>query len=376
MTSKKATILQIIGGGETGGSKSQLLALIGRLQENYRVKLVCLLEGPVAQEARKLGYDVQVFPMKAIFDLRAIFWLKAFITREAIDLVHTHGVRANFCGRLAARWAGKAIVTTVHSSTKHDYVDSVKRYFYTTFDNLTLAMAHRLIAVSGALAQELHQRGAAQDKVIIIPNGIELALFDSIYRQAEQPLAGTDAIVGTVGRLVGVKDQKTFLAAAAIVLEACPKTKFYLVGDGPLREALELQAKELNLTEHVVFTGYRRDIPELMAKLDIFVLSSLMEGLPITLLEAMALGRPVVVTQVGGMPEVVKDGQTGYLVPTEAPLLMAEAILKILTNPGLGAAMGESGRREAEENYTFEHMADRYSQQYEELLRLGQNLFA
>lgn len=370
MTSKKqATILQIIGGGETGGSKSQLLALIGRLQKNYQVKLVCLLEGPVAQEARKLGYQVKVFPMKAIFDLRAVFWLKSFITKEAVDLVHTHGVRANFCGRLAAQWAGKAIVTTVHSSTRHDYVDSVKRHFYTSFDNLTLGMAHRLIAVSGALAQELRERGAAQDKVVIIPNGIELALFESVYRQAKQPLAGTDAVVGTIGRMVGVKDQKTFLAAAAIVLKASPKTRFYLVGDGPLREELELQAKNLGLAEQITFTGFRRDIPELMAKMDVFVLSSLMEGLPITLLEAMALGRPVVVTKVGGMPEVVKDGQTGYLVPPEDHLLMAEAILKIIANPTLGAAMGESGRRQAEENYTFEHMAARYSDQYEELLR-------
>jgi glycosyltransferase involved in cell wall biosynthesis len=175
--------------------------------------------------------------------------------------------------------------------------------------------------------------------------------------------------VGTVARLSSVKGHEYLLQAARWVIAKSPHTKFLIVGDGPCRPELEKLARELQIDSHVVFTGIRTDIPEILTSIDLFVLpSAIREGLSLAIAEAMAAGKPTIGTRIGGIPEIIRDGETGFIVPPKNSDAIAEKILYFLYHPEIAQNFGKAGRRWCEREYDSEVMADRFNKLYESVV--------
>lgn len=232
-----------------------------------------------------------------------------------------------------------------------------------------------MVAVSKEVYQaEVQRSGIDPKKVTMIPSGVQVQRFiDPDPASTEQlreawGIQPRTHLIGTVGRFVPPKGHTYLLDAIVRLQSQFPDVKTLVVGDGALLRPMEEKAQALGLSDAVVFTGIRRDVPEILALLDVFVLPSLWEGLPIALLEAMAAGLPVVATRVGGVPEVVEDGVTGLLVPPRDPDALAEAITRLLRDPDLRCKMGQAGRERVESEFSVEKMVRKTETLYEEVL--------
>jgi glycosyltransferase involved in cell wall biosynthesis len=212
----------------------------------------------------------------------------------------------------------------------------------------------------------------ASDKITVIHNGIDTKIYskyvDRDVKRKELNLADSDRIIGNIARFFPNKDHACLLKAFKLVVEKIPSAKLLIAGDGPLRNELLELTEELALTSTVKFLGNRRDIPELLRIFDVFALSSIKEGLPITLLEAMASEVPTVATDVDGNPELVVHNQTGYIVPARDPNSLADKIITLLMDKEKAKRMGEMGRVRAEEEFSFEKMSAKYDVLYSSML--------
>jgi glycosyltransferase involved in cell wall biosynthesis len=209
--------------------------------------------------------------------------------------------------------------------------------------------------------------GVARDRICVIRNGIDTNRFNPAARAAARQqlaIASDDVVIGTVGRLVPVKDQSMLLRAAAELKRRTRRFRLLLAGDGPLRDALQEQAHALGIQNEVSFLGERRDVEVVLAACDVFVLSSLSEGLSNTILEAMSTGLPVVATRVGGADELVDDGRTGVLVPPAQPDALATALASLIDDPAARRTMGAAGRLKAEREFSIARMAADYEALY------------
>lgn len=227
-----------------------------------------------------------------------------------------------------------------------------------------------MVAVSEDLKRfVLDQTGIPADRVQVIYNGVDEASKADPAGIAQYKrdlgLSDDEMVVGVVGNLYPVKGQTYLLDAVPQVLETCPKTTFLLIGRGELEVPLKTKVKTLGIEEKVRFLGLRHDVPKLLAIMDVFAMPSLSEGLSIALLEAMAAGKPVVVTHVGGNPELVVEGETGYLVPAGDAPSLAQAILALLGDPSRAARFGVRAKQLVEERFTLGLMADKYCTLYE-----------
>jgi len=373
---KPIKVLQVIGGGEIAGSKHQFLELCWeQLKRGHLVKVVCFIERELSTDARKMGIPIQVMPMLNILDWRVILPLRRLIREGGFQIVHTHGVRANFIGRLAARRTDAKIVTTIYSFPREDYKNILKRLLYPPIDRFTIKYAHRLIAVSHGLKEKLlGVNYAPQEKLRVIHCSINIETAKPSKTRAEMRKElnipeGAPAC-GMLARLVHVKNPFLLLDVAEMVHREMPDALFFFVGDGPYLEDLKKEASRRGLAEVVRFTGYRKDPLDIVEALDVIVLTSLSEGLPVTLLEAMALGKPVVATMVGGVPEVVKDGETGLLAPSGDAEAFARHLLALLRDRERMRDMGQKGRKWVEENFSLSTMVERTDKVYAEVLGL------
>lgn len=376
---RRLRVLHVIGGGEFGGAERHILNL-AQAMDAQRVELTvcCLFEAPFCQMAREAGLPAVAMPMRRKTDWSAFKRLRDYIASTGFDLVHTHGVRANLVGRLAARGAPgvRAVVTTVHSLMSMDYPGFLNRVANVLTERALRGLTDHFIAVSEGLRQNLIKEGVPPGKITVIYNGLDLDGFrpgvepGSIRKRWGIP--GDVPVFGIVGRLHPVKGHAYFLRAAARVLESEPGARFLVVGYGPDRPVLENLAGELGITGRVIFTGFVQDIPALLADLDALVIASLSEGLPFTAVEAMAAGVPVLATAVGGLPEIIEHGRTGLLVPARDPQALAGGMRWILQNPGRVREMVESGRRVARDKFSAAAMARRTGELYNRLLGVAE----
>jgi glycosyltransferase involved in cell wall biosynthesis len=364
-------VLQIIDSLGVGGAEVLLRDLVRGLQRrDYRVTVCYSTPGPLVPEMAALGVPTIRLSRLARIDPLLLMGMCRVIHRDLPQVVHTHLFKSDFHGRLAARLSGvPVIISTLHNSDAWARNPVLGRLY-----GATARWADRLIAVSEEVRKYAITRTRVQpEKVVTIPNGVSLERFSG-QEAAGRALRGAlslpvDApLIGIVGRLMPQKDHSTFLRAAAEMLRAEPRARFLVVGDGQLREQLVAQANDLGLAKAVTFCGLRKDIPAVMAALDLLVFSSRWEGLPVTLLEGMAAGRPVAATAVGGIPGVVVDGVTGLLVSPGDPSALAAACLRVIHDPALGARMGQAGRARVKAHYSIEAMVERTVEQYKNLL--------
>ena len=318
-------------------------------------------EGSLIEAVRARGTPLFIEPalvreVNPIRDVVALVRLAWRMRRGGYAVVHTHSSKAGILGRWAAWLAGvPVIVHTVHGWGHHERQHPLVRAYYVILEKLTLLITDKLIVVSPQnIEKGLADGIGTPADYVVIRSGIELERFghprvgrDETRRTWGIPLDAP--VVGTVTRLSVQKAPLDFVCAAALVAQTRPDVWFVMVGDGDLRPQVEALASELGVRERLVLTGLRRDVPELMSAFDIFALSSLWEGLPRVLPQAMATGLPIVATAADGTAEAVSQGVNGILTPPGEPQALAGMLLQLLQNPALAQQMGAEGRTRVDE---------------------------
>ena len=299
-----------------------------------------------------------------------------YVREHNIQIVHTHTPRAIFNTFRATTGTGRR-VRPQHVATKHlltSWRDRRWGVLYTLFDYLTLYMPDRLVPVSKGMARQVMMLpGISSGKVTAIQNAIPC---DSFYRPETRPasrldlgLAPEQLVFGYTGRLDAVKRIDLLLLAFAKIHENQPQTRLLLVGEGSERKELEALAERLGITSAVIWTGYRADIPSLLAAMDVYVQPSHNEGLSLSILEAMAASKPVLATNVGGVLEVLHQRETGLVIPASStPAELISAMLELSTNPGLRAQLGEMAQKHVFEEFSLQRMVDAYACVYQSML--------
>lgn len=359
-----------------GGMKNHLLTLVRAAVSPYEVLVACP-PGELAAEVEAAGAQVLPIPLRGElspgWDARCVYRLARAVSRLRVDLVHVHGAKAGLVGRLAARLGGtRGVVYTVHNSILYEDWPAWKRWLLAGAEARLSRLTDCIITVSNDLRRELIEReGIEASRVLTIYNGIDPQRFDvgaetRMAIRREMGLPGDIPVVGTVARLAPQKGITYLIRALALLHERMPDVHGVVVGDGPLRATLEHEAEECGAP--VVFTGHRTDIPSLMAAFDVFTLPSVTEGLPLIVLEAMAAGRAVVATAVGGLPEAVAEGETGLLVPPRDPDALCAALHHLLNARGATARMGAAGRERVRRMFTAERMVQETLEVYRRVL--------
>lgn len=308
-------------------------------------------------------------------ELKAVLALYHLMRRERPDVVHTHTAKAGFVGRLAARCARVPVVVhTFHGHVLHSYYSPLKTYALRRMEQLLARITDRIIAVSDQVKGDLVAYGvAAAERIQVVPLGLELEPF---WRRATSPgafrrelgLNGEARLVGIVGRLFPIKNHRLFLEAAVLVARQEAWARFVVVGDGVLRPELERYAQELGLGERVIFTGWRRDLPHIYADLSVLAVTSDNEGTPVSAIEAMAAGCPVVATRVGGLSDLIRHEETGYLVPPGDASAVATAILRLLRDPATARRLGLTAQTMVRERFAVQRLIGDMERLYLDLL--------
>ena len=308
-------------------------------------------------------------------DAKALGKLYRLIRREQPDIVHTHTAKAGFVGRLAARMAKVPLVVhTYHGHILHGYYSPARTRLLRHMEQVLARITDQIVTVSAQVRRELVAYGIAPPaKISVIELGFDLGPFLVSQSQrgqfrGELGLEPGTPLVGIVGRIFPIKNHRLFLDAAALVAKQARNARFVIIGDGTLRQAMGDHACELGISERVIFTGWRRDLPRIYADLDVLVVSSDNEGTPVSALEAMASGRPVVATRVGGLPDIITDAQTGFLVPPRDPDALAAAVLRVLREPETSVRIGREAQTVARGRFTSERLVSDMESLYQRLL--------
>jgi glycosyltransferase involved in cell wall biosynthesis len=321
---------------------------------------------------RELGRSVS--PVR---DLVTVAKLVSVLRRQRPHIVETHTAKAGFVGRVAARLARVPVVLHVfHGHVFYGYFGQAQTQLYIGLERLMARLSDRIVAISTSQRRDITSvyRIASPDKVVVVPLGFDLSAFCETKQRPRGPLCAALGLppdvllVGYVGRLTAVKNPALFVEAARYVLERIPEARFVMVGDGELRPELEQQIAALGLADRVQLAGWQRDMPAVYACLDALVLTSLNEGTPVTAIEALAAGVPVVATAVGGVPDVVRDGRTGLLVPPSDPAQLAASIADLLASPERGRVLAHAGRQDVLARFSRERLIEDMESLYRAVL--------
>ena len=361
-------VLYLITELSMGGAQRALLHLLGGInRERFTPTVACLYngDGEIAHEIQTLDIPVFDARMYGKTDLMALNRLYQHVRSQRLTILHTSLFHANLPGRIIGRWTGVPIII---SSERTMAMESEWRY---RLNRWTFGNVDRVVAVSREVGEFcITHIGLPVQKMVVIHNGVDIPTLPLDAREQARLELGLsqDALVcGAVSRLELVKGIDDLILAFAQVGTALA-AHLVIVGDGPERRHLEQVVQELGVTDRVIWVGYSANIPSLLSAFDIFVQPSLHEGLPNTVLEAMAAGLPVIATRVGGTPEMVLNGETGMLVPKSDPDSLADAITPLLGNPEARESMGRAGRQRVQQHFTVEEMVQKTEQLYEELL--------
>jgi glycosyltransferase involved in cell wall biosynthesis len=361
-------VVEILATGSNGGAQEHLYSLMSRLDPSrYDVSIVSLSPGSAARKLERAGFPILILdePDDAI----AVGALTAHLSDVRPDVIHNHMYRAELVGTRAAIALGQVghrrpyVISTVHSSRIRAVEDRDQ------LRRLTPQM-DRMIAVSKSIERKIADEGRDVIPVELIYNGVDLDRYDHqepcCTLRDEYGMEPGSQIVGVVARLEAEKGHPTILEAWPAVLREEPDAYLLIVGEGSRREALEQQALELRIGHRVVFTGRRDDVPAVTAALDVAVLPSYREAQGLTILEAMALSRPVVASNVGGIPEMIEDGRTGLLVPPHDSAALAAAIVRLLGDHAFADTIARAGHDLVHDRFCLELMVGAIERLYDE----------
>ncbi|GEM_PF-776535 len=381
-----ARVLHVITRMIRGGAQENTLATaLGLLKKGYRVTLITGHawgnEGEILSEA--LEGDLEVVMMRDLVrdihpwkDWSCFLKLVALLCQKKYVIVHTHTSKAGLLGRAAARWCKvPVIIHEPHGHVFHSYFSTWKEKLFLALERKAAHGCDRLIALTEAEKREHLELGVGSpDQWVVIPSGVNEKLFQEVSKARKdelRSLLGIDSgrrVVGFVGRFVAIKGARYLLEAIPAICRAVPAVHFLFVGDGEEKPSYEKRVSELGLSDRVTFTGHQPRVAEFLSLIDVLVVPSLNEGMGRVIVEGGLLGKAVIGTQVGGIPDLLEDGKTGLLVPPRDPEAISHAAIRLLKDPPSARKLGEELCRKIYQGFTEEQMIQRIHTLYQELL--------
>lgn len=353
-TQRPLRVVHFTHGLEIGGLEKLLVEFARHTDRNrFELKFVSFSgRGALADDIESAGWQVVTLNQEEGLRPGAVLRVAALLRTWQADILHTHDPKTLVYGAPAARIARVAhIVHTCHGNGLAPFPRAARAF------SMAFWLADKMVCVSDDLTRQMVEIGINPHKICTVLNGINTSFFSFAG-----PKSGTDTV--TVARLSPEKDIATLIQAVEIIRKACPAFRLEIAGDGVCMDELQAMVRELGLENQIRFLGQIRDVRVALERASLFILPSLREGVSLTLLEAMACGLPVVATRVGGNPEVVKEGETGLLVPARSPGELAQAILSLLQDPDLLQRMGLAARQRIEQHFDIRSMVSKYEEIY------------
>jgi len=376
----KCNILYVIENIEFGGGERVFSQIIRGLdKERFGVVVASNPGGIFKEKLTEVGIKINPVRMTNRYNLGIISRLKKIIKTKDVRIVHSQGGRADFFARTAARISHAPIIISSIAMMVEGYdVSILRKSLYVLMDRHTERWVDRFIILSEASRRTLIERHKIPpEKIVKIHNGIEIEEYHPDIKEVknkkselrrELGLKSDVPVIGAIGRLVWQKGFEYLIQAIPQVIQAFPEAKFLIVGEGPLRRGLEELSERLKIEDNIIFTGFRSDIKDILATIELLAMPSLLEGLPLVLLEGMAMTKPIVATRIDGITEVLENGETGLLVPAKNPHDLAEAIIEILKNKTKADLLGQNARKIVEEKFSVKRMVEQTELVYEKLL--------
>jgi glycosyltransferase involved in cell wall biosynthesis len=371
---RKINVLHIYQNSKIGGVQQQFLSLLKAYDRDVFNPIFCCLgpEEEISKEIERI--DIETVALNRAryhrFSPGIVRDLYRLMKQKNIHIVRTHRYRANLYGRLAALLSGVPVkIISLHDNYRKDL-----RLERRIVNKILLKATDKIVAVSESIRKDIIKYdGIDSSKILVIPNGIDTERFNPEGNFADIrkgfSIKESDIVLGFVGRVVPTKGLEYLIDALPFLKKEFKNIKLLITGEGSTMERLKKKAKENNVHDSIIFTGKRRDIPDILSCTDIFVMPSVAEGLPNALLEAMAMGKPIVATEVGGIPEVIKNRHSGFLVPPRNPEALATAIKDLISNEQLAAKMGQAARHIVLDNFSIWSIAQKWQTLYLSILR-------
>jgi len=362
-------ILYLIESWGPGGAERVVLNLATGLNRSEYYPIVGVIHsGWLYDEMLKRGVQTTIIPTGGSYDFKLLYYLITLIRRQGICLVHSHLMDMNFYSSIAAKIVGIPHIATEHGDIHHTSKNSQFGFKPKAISSFSTKLVFVSKFTQGAFLKRIGLDGR---KTEVIYNGIDLEVFhreiDTKKKRAELGIEEDDFVVGNIGNLYPVKGQTYLLQAASKVIQRTTNAKFMIIGRGELENKLKEEVKNLNLRNHVLFLGFREDTHELLKVMDIFVLPSLSEGMPLSLIEAMACSLPTIASDVGGISEVITDGLTGFIIPPADPETLADRIIYLLENPQSASKMSKRALQKVKTSFDLQTMINNYCRIYEEV---------
>ncbi len=366
-------VIHLIGGGDTGGAKTHVLHLLKELNNSIDARLICFRKGDFSEDAAKMGVPIHVIDSGN--PLVGLKELKKLTAGQHIDIIHCHGARGNLMGNLLKHTVDAPVVTTVHSDYRLDYLGRpVARLSYGTTNLVALRRMNYYIGVSDNITELLIQRNFPAGRIENIRNGIDFSTPITCVPREEflrsigmDPQPG-DVVAGIVARLSPVKDIPTLLRAMKIACGRQPNLRLAIAGDGEDLEKLRQLTAQLGLTDRVCFAGWQKDINSFFNAVDIALLTSLSEGFPYVLTEGARMHKATISTNVGGIPALIKDGETGILFEPRDEQALARHLVELAQDPQRRQELGDRLYQQARQEYSIESMVQRQMEIYQRIL--------
>lgn len=371
ISKKEIHILHLISSNGLYGAENVILSIAKNMNFNGIKSMVVTIKNlhnphsELFNEAQKRGITAQIIESRGRFDKRTINQLLELIHQHRISVIHSHNYKANFVGLLAARKARIPIIATNHLWTQADF----KLRLYEFFDGLLLRKFKKIIVVSEQVRKDMLKANIPATKITVIKNGISFAkeAGDGTKFKIGFGIPNNALIVGCIARLSPEKGHTYLLKAAKEITDNNHNVYFILFGEGPLQEELINKVRSLGLEKRVLFAGYRDDIKNIYSAIDILIQPSLREGLPLSLLEAMSYGTPVIATSVGGVSELITNMRTGLLIKPGSVEEISQALKTLINDAQLRAELGKNAQELVKEHYSLEKMVASYKAIYEEV---------
>lgn len=367
--SKRLKLSYVINNLNVGGAEKLLLSTVKKLDKTaFDITVFSMLSGnQLAHEFEAAGANVVYLDMTSKRDLTGLLKLYRSFKKNKFDIVHTHLIEADIFGRYAAIFAGiPIIVSTEHSiNAWKKNPTRLKSKLRLILDRIAAQRSNAIVAVSQKVKDHLvmYEQIPAK-KIVVIMNGVEIVKAPKSLPRKNS----TNIVIGSVGRLFEEKGYEFLLKAYGRVRESIPNLSLRIAGDGPSEQVLKKLAADLGIGPNVEFLGSIDDIPGFLNQIDIFVLSSLREGIPLSLLEAMSFGKPVIATSVGGVPEVIEDGKDGLLVESKSITQLHDAIIQLIKNERRGEILGTNARLKIVKDFDLCRTVMNLSSLYERLI--------
>jgi L-malate glycosyltransferase len=372
-TNERLSICHVIGGGDWAGAEAQSATLLKALSKSPAVAphAIVLREGRLARELRHFGLDVCVAEQQGRRFPQVVLECSRFVRSRRVQILHSHGYKESIISLLLAR-ACKVpyLVRTEHGHPEpYSVIRGLKHWCVLALDRAAARYTpDRIVSVSKDLGQYWKEH-ANPEKVIVVPNGVDLDRVQSAFTSAEAKqrlgITPNSLVVGMVARLDKVKRPDLFIATARFLAERLTNVRFVIAGSGSQEESLRALVSDLGLQDRVLLLGQRSDVYDVLKAMDVLLICSDHEGIPMAMLEAMALGVTVISRNVGGISEVIRDGVTGILVPSGTPETLGLACYSVLKNASLRASLAEAARQEIDEKHSADKNAKTMLEMYE-----------